>query len=857
MEDSLQIHYQLYQPGDVIVGGVTSQLFSLSDTVSFKEHPKLKLIDEVVAVPKNYQQVLSLVFAVKEINGNPKILPNVTLGLHIYDSHFDAKMTYQNSLNLLFNQNRTILNYHCVIQKNLVAVIGGLDSDISFHMATILGIYKIPQVTYCLFDPVISEINDLSLYRMVPRETHQYTGIVKLLLHFHWKWVGIIAMSDDKGEKFVQTLIQMFSQRGICAAFTQKIPTHSNIFDMLNWLDPLTNMTNFLFQTRVNICIVSADTHSMLTLQLALNLFESGTMTPMYKVWVMTADWNFSSETFHRSLDIQVFYGALSFAIQSNEVPGFHDFLQILDPYSAEDGFIRVFWEQAFDCIFPDTNECEATGKCCTGEEKLESLPGPFFEMSLIGQSYSIYTAVYAVAHALHAMYSLRTKHRPVSGLYRAEVVKPQHFQLHSFLQSILFNTSAGDTVSLNEKGVLAAGFDIINWITFPNKSFLRVKVGEIDPQAPWDREFFINDTIITWHKIFNQDVPLALCNDHCYPGYSRQKKEGKLFCCYDCTLCPKGKISNQTDMDDCFKCAEDQYPNMERNGCLVKELNFLSYDEPLGITLVVLTLFLSLTTTLVLGIFFKNRNTPIVKANNRDLTYFLLISLLLCFLCSLLFIGHPQSITCHIQQIAFGIIFSMAVSSVLAKTITVFLAFVVTKPGSKLRKWVGKRLSNSIVLCCSFIQASMCMVWLYIGPPFPDMDKHSLPEEIIVECNEGSANMFYYILGYMGFLSLVSFIVAFFARKLPSTFNEAKFITFSMLVFCSVWVSFVPTYLSTKGKYMVAVEIFSILASSAALLGFIFSPKCYIIVLRPELNSKEQLKRRNTSTQLNATLSS
>ncbi|KAJ7313851.1 hypothetical protein JRQ81_005603 [Phrynocephalus forsythii] len=97
-------------------------------------------------IPKNYQQIATLAFAVKEINENPHLLPNFTLGFHLYDNHFTALWTYHTTMLLIYSLGRFTPNYKCDTQHNVIAVIGGLDPQISFYVATVLDIYKIPQV---------------------------------------------------------------------------------------------------------------------------------------------------------------------------------------------------------------------------------------------------------------------------------------------------------------------------------------------------------------------------------------------------------------------------------------------------------------------------------------------------------------------------------------------------------------------------------------------------------------------------------------------------------------------------------------------------------------------------------------
>ncbi|XP_058038471.1 vomeronasal type-2 receptor 26-like [Ahaetulla prasina] len=799
------IMHKRYHSEDLVIAGISCQIYVMSDEVTFRRSPSDELVEDFICVL--------------------------------------AKWIYLATLELLSTKGRFIPNYKCDLKDNIISVIAGHNAYIGQFMSNILSIYKIPQLIYGSTAEIDENILAALFHQLFPNEDLQIAGLIQLLLHFQWKWIGLIVQNPEKGKRFIQNRLDIFSKKGICFDFMEEMPKESVAKDVEVQLNGYVLLYQAIMRSTANAVIIYCENEDMTVFRMLpfISEYEDMPMKRKDKVWVMPAQMEFTSVPFQRYRGLDFIHGALSLAVSSKEILGFKKFIQMRKPSSEEeDSLTRVFWENAFECSFPNAGLDEDSDNQCTGEESLETLPESVLESSITGQSYSIFNAVYAVAHALQAMLSSKSRKRG-----NAWELSQQSWQFHSYLKAVSFNNSAGEMVSFDERGELATGFDVINWVTFHNQSFHRIKIGKIAPMAPSENLLTICTEEIIWPSMFNQVQPFSMCNPPCLSGWSKIKIEGKPFCCYDCLKCPEGKISNKTDADDCFPCSEYEYTNEPHNLCLPKHITFLSYEETLGMSLTTTAFFFSFTSGLVLHIFIKHRDTPIVKANNRNLTYLLLIALLLSFLCTLFFIGEPNQVKCLMRQTAFGLIFSVALSCILAKTIIVVLAFMATKPGSKLRKWVGKRLANVIVLSCSLVQVTISSIWLGISPPFPDSDMYSMAEEIVLECNEGSTFMFYTVLGFMGFLTAISFTVAFFARKLPDSFNEAKFITFSMLVFCSVWISFVPTYLSSKGKYMVAVEIFSILASAAGLLCCIFAPKCYIIVLRPNLNRKEQLVKK------------
>uniref|UniRef100_A0ACB8EV96 Uncharacterized protein n=1 Tax=Sphaerodactylus townsendi TaxID=933632 RepID=A0ACB8EV96_9SAUR len=203
-----------------------------------------------------------------------------------------------------------------------------------------------------------------SIYQMAPNETLQYVGIMALLLHFKWTWESFFASREQ----------------------------HSNV------MHEGARIFTKVMESKSNVFVVFGQSYSVIDLRWLPQLTE-GHWGTKGKVYILSSQMDLISMVYQRTLDTDIIHGVLSFTVLSRDLPKFQNYIMNRNPSNAKgDGFIKDFWQHAFNCVFQDEVLDELEGGICTGKEKLESLPGLFFEINMTSHSYGIYRAVYAVA---------------------------------------------------------------------------------------------------------------------------------------------------------------------------------------------------------------------------------------------------------------------------------------------------------------------------------------------------------------------------------------------------------------------------------------------------------------------------
>ncbi|XP_051512047.1 extracellular calcium-sensing receptor [Myxocyprinus asiaticus] len=814
----------LYQDGDVIIGTLINvYILPVTPDLSFTRRAELQPCN--VLQERSVRWAQAVVFAVEEINRNPSLLPGVRLGYHILDSCSHYPHSLRAAMSMISGRNST-----CDTTKPAKLIIGDSSSTQCIILSRTLGPMQIVMISYLASCSCLSDRQNYpNFFRTIPSDAYQASTMAQMAKRFGWTWVGAVVADNDYGRGAVQVFEEEIKGTGICLAFFHTIFREQLAKDVRR-----AATTVQASSARVILVFAwYADVEAFLLELIRRNVTD--------RLFLASEIWSTSGYLLSKPQLYTITKGTLGVALRNAPIPGFDAHLRQLHPDRyPKDALLRDLWENIFGCSLKNGSSTAFQKNLppCSGTESLSGVNRQFTDTASLRVTYNVYLAVYAAAHALHSLLEC-TSQNSSDPTMKPQCSSPDNItpaQLLQHIGQVNFTTQLGEEFYFLDGGIPPV-YDLVNWQRAPDGSLQYVSVGRVEGS-----QLIINESAIQWPGDSGK-VPVSVCTAECPPGTRKAIKKGLPVCCFDCVPCTEGEISNSTGSVKCYRCPQEFWSNSLRNECMPRETEFLSFTETMGITLTSVAVSGAVMTTSVAVIFLYHRNTPIVKANNSELSFLLLLSIKLCFLCSLVFVGQPSLWSCRFQQAAFGISFVLCISCILVKTIVVLVAFRSARPGSSgLMKWFGPGQQRSSVLLFTCVQVVICAMWLSISPPSPHRNFGIQGSKVTLECTVGSIVGFACVLGYIGFLAAFCFLLAFFARKLPDNFNEAKFITFSMLIFCAVWIAFVPAYVSSPGKYSVAVEIFAILSSSFGLLVCIFAPKCYIILLKPENNTKKFL---------------
>uniref|UniRef100_A0A2K5KGM4 Extracellular calcium-sensing receptor n=1 Tax=Colobus angolensis palliatus TaxID=336983 RepID=A0A2K5KGM4_COLAP len=767
--------------GDIILGG----LFPIHFGVAAKDQDLKSRPESVECIRYNFRGfrwLQAMIFAIEEINSSPALLPNLTLGYRIFDTCNTVSKALEATLSFVAQNKIDSLNLDefCNCSEHI-------PSTIAVVGATGSGVSTAVANLLGLF--YIPQVSYASSSRLLSNK-NQFKSFLRTIPNDEHQATAMADIIEYFRWNWVGTIAadDDYGRPGI-----EKFREEAEERDICIDFSELISQYSDEEEIQHVVEVIQNSTAKVIV------VFSSGPdLEPLIKeivrrnitgkIWLASEAWASSSliampEYFH------VVGGTIGFALKAGQIPGFREFLKKVHPRkSVHNGFAKEFWEETFNCHLQ------------------EGVKGPL----------------------------------PVDTFLRGHEESGGRFSNSSTAFRPL--CTGDENISSVETPYIDYTHLRISYNVYLAVYSIAHALQDIYTCLP-GRGLFTNGSCADIKKVEAWQVPFSNCSRDCLAGTRKGIIEGEPTCCFECVECPDGEYSDETDASACDKCPDDFWSNENHTSCIAKEIEFLSWTEPFGIALTLFAVLGIFLTAFVLGVFIKFRNTPIVKATNRELSYLLLFSLLCCFSSSLFFIGEPQDWTCRLRQPAFGISFVLCISCILVKTNRVLLVFEAKIPTSFHHKWWGLNLQFLLVFLCTFMQIVICVIWLYTAPP-SSYRNHELEDEIIfITCHEGSLMALGFLIGYTCLLAAICFFFAFKSRKLPENFNEAKFITFSMLIFFIVWISFIPAYASTYGKFVSAVEVIAILAASFGLLACIFFNKIYIILFKPSRNTIEEVR--------------
>ncbi|KAM6107480.1 metabotropic glutamate receptor 6-like [Phoenicopterus ruber ruber] len=737
---------------------------------------------------KGIHRLEAMLYALDLVNGDPHLLPNLTLGAHILDTC--SRDTY--ALEQAFGFVRSLLppaggEGRCADgspprrppPERLVGVIGASASSVSIMVANVLRLFAIPQISYASTAPELSAAGRYEFFsRVVPPDSQQAQAMVAVVRALGWSYVSTLASEGSYGESGVEAFVQSARQAGgLCIAQSIKIPREPRPGEFARVIGRLMETP-----TARGVVLFANEDDIRRVLEAAALTNLSGHFS-----WVGSDSWGAKLGPV-QGLEPAA-HGAITVLPKRAPVPGFDEYFTSRSlENNRRNLWFHEFWEEDFNCRLPHGAPHGAPARKCTGQERI-GRDSPYEQEEKVQ---FVIDAVLAMAHGLH---SLLGEACPGGRLCPA-MDPPDGRRLLAHIRRVAFNGSGGTPVRFSANGDAPGRYDI-----FQFQGGDGVWGGGYHAVGQWA-----------------QGLRLQPCAGYHY----------------------------RADLQTCLPCPPPLRPTPDHAACRPTPVLRLSWADPRALGPALLAGAGLAATAFVLATLVRHREAPVVKASGRELSYVLLGGIALVYAVTFPMVAEPGVGVCALRRLFLGLGMSLTYAALLTKTNRIYRIFEQGKRSPAPPRFISPTSQLLITLALSGPHLAAAALWLLLRPPRPvlDFDSGRTPDPEAARgvrrcAGAGAGEGALPGLAYALLLMAACAFYAARARRVPAAFNEAKAVAFATYITGLLWLAAVPLFFGaprTADRVHVQTATLTVAMSLSASvpLGLLYGPKVYSVLRDP-----------------------
>lgn len=453
----------------------------------------------------------AMIFAVDQINRNPDLLPNITLGMSAYDTCDWYTKALEESLEFVMeSRSKTMCEAGSVAtpaqqrDKILAGVVGAASSSVSIQVANLLRLFNLPQISYASTTPDLSDKAKYDFFvRTVPPDNYQARAMVDVVRGLKWSSVFTVYSEGIYGERGIREFSNGAKAVNICIAGSYKIEgsdDETRIDDIISEFQK--------HPTACGVILFCTDTDARRLLKGAQRKNMAG-----HFIWVASDYWGTRKKTIE-GLE-KYAEGAITISLTEAPYSDFKKYFTSLKPginRTKVNPWFNDFWEMKFGCSLKNNESSCSKDLSLTRTDVRIDDKVPF-----------VIDAVYAFAHGLDKIYKRLCQAQ--NGLCPEMKKKFDGKSLRDALFNLTFTGVTGP-VSFDKNGNGLGRYDIY-----------RLERGRYQKVASWNGKLY-NAT-----KLYEGSSNGTICSSHCgspcAAGYRKNfNSEGS--CCWTCEQCPE-----------------------------------------------------------------------------------------------------------------------------------------------------------------------------------------------------------------------------------------------------------------------------------------------------------------------------